>query len=48
VLKSLRNRTGEPGMHTRVVAAVVLIGLVILTAPIVVVPVIGALLRAVF
>ena len=36
----LRNRSGGPNLRTRAVAALVIAGLVLLTAPIVVVPVV--------
>ncbi|MCA1823239.1 MAG: hypothetical protein ABR520_04495 [Mycobacteriales bacterium] len=47
-MQSLRNPVGGPSVRTRVVAALVVIGLVILTAPIVVLPLVHAFGRALF
>ena len=41
VLGQLQNRRGEPSLRTRATAALVIVGLVVLTAPLVVIPVIG-------
>ena len=44
----LRNRAGEPNLRTRLVAALVIAGMVLLTAPVVVIPVVRFLARSVF
>jgi hypothetical protein len=41
----LQDTRGEPGLRTRVLAALVILGLVVFTAPLVVIPVISWLLR---
>jgi hypothetical protein len=41
----LQDTRGEPGLRTRVLAALIILGLVVFTAPIVVIPVISWLLR---
>ena len=40
MLGRLQDRRGDPNLRTRVLAAVVVLGLVVLTAPLVVLPVI--------
>lgn len=40
VVGPLRNRSGAPNLRTRLVAALVIAGLVLLTAPVIVVPVV--------
>jgi hypothetical protein len=39
MLGRLQNRTGEPNVRTRALAALVIVGLLLLTAPLVVLPV---------
>jgi hypothetical protein len=39
MLGRLQDRRGEPNLRTRVLAALVVIGMVVLTAPLVVIPV---------
>jgi hypothetical protein len=41
VLGRLQDRRGEPALRTRALAALVILGLVVLTAPLVVVPFVG-------
>lgn len=41
VLGRLQDRRGEPALRTRAMAALVILGLVVLTAPLVVVPLVG-------
>jgi hypothetical protein len=41
----LQDTRGEPGLRTRVLAALVILGLLVFTAPLVVIPVITWLLR---
>ena len=41
VLGRLQDRRGDPNLRTRVMAALVILGLVVLTAPLVVVPLLG-------
>jgi hypothetical protein len=41
----LQDTRGEPGLRTRVLAALVILGLLVFTAPLVVIPVISWLLR---
>ncbi len=41
VLGRLQDRRGEPALRTRATAALVIVGLIVLTAPLVVIPVIG-------
>lgn len=41
MLGRLQDRRGEPRLRIRVLAAVVAVGLVVLTAPLVVIPVVG-------
>ena len=45
VLGRLQDRRGEPNLRTRVMAGLVILGLVVLTAPLVVVPLVGWLSR---
>jgi hypothetical protein len=45
MLGRLQDRRGEPNVRTRALAALVIVGLVILTAPLVVVPLVGWLSR---
>jgi hypothetical protein len=45
VLGRLQDRRGAPNLRTRLLAALVIVGLVLLTAPLVVVPLVGWLLR---
>jgi hypothetical protein len=45
VLGRLQNTRGEPSMRTRALAALVIVGLVVLTAPLVVLPVVHWLAR---
>jgi hypothetical protein len=39
VLGRLQDRRGDPNLRTRVLAALVILGLVVLTAPLVVIPI---------
>lgn len=48
MLTQLRDRTGRPNIRAQVIAALVVVGLVLLTAPTVLVPVIGALWNFLF
>jgi hypothetical protein len=41
VLGRLQDRRGEPALRTRALAALVIIGMIVLTAPLVVVPFVG-------
>ncbi|HWA65490.1 MAG TPA: hypothetical protein VG899_03865 [Mycobacteriales bacterium] len=41
MLGRLQDRRGEPALRTRATAALVIVGLIVLTAPLVVIPVIG-------
>ncbi|HVW79590.1 MAG TPA: hypothetical protein VHB69_01445 [Mycobacteriales bacterium] len=41
MLSRLQDRRGEPSLRTRAMAALVILGLVVLTAPLVVIPVIS-------
>jgi hypothetical protein len=41
VLGRLQDRRGAPNLRTRVMAALVVVGLVVLTAPLIVVPIVG-------
>jgi hypothetical protein len=41
----LQDTRGAPGLRARVLAALVIIGMVVFTAPIIVIPVIGWLIR---
>jgi hypothetical protein len=41
VLGRLQDRRGEPSLRTRAMAALVIVGLLVLTAPLVVIPVIS-------
>ena len=41
MLGRLQDRRGEPRMRVRVLAALVVLGMVVLTAPLVVVPLVG-------
>jgi hypothetical protein len=41
----LQDTRGEPGIRTRILAALVILGLVVFTAPLIVIPVISWLLR---
>ena len=45
MLGQLQNQRGEPGLRTRALAALVIVGLVVLTAPIVVIPLVGWLMH---
>jgi hypothetical protein len=45
VLGRLQDRRGEPNLRSRALAALVIVGLVVLTAPLVVVPLVGWLSR---
>ena len=45
MLGRLQNRTGEPNARTRALAALVIIGLLVLTAPLVMIPLVGWLAR---
>ena len=45
VLGRLQDRRGEPNLRTRALAALVIVGMVVLTAPLVVVPLVGWLSR---
>jgi hypothetical protein len=45
VLGRLQDRRGGPNLRTRVLAGLVVLGLVVLTAPLVVIPLIGWLGR---
>ncbi|HVX70094.1 MAG TPA: hypothetical protein VHA79_10430 [Mycobacteriales bacterium] len=40
MLGRLQDRRGEPAMRTRAMAALVIVGMVVLTAPLVVVPIV--------
>jgi hypothetical protein len=46
MLGRLQDRRGQPNLRARVMAGLVILGLVVLTAPIVVLPLLGWLLRA--
>jgi hypothetical protein len=48
MLSRLRDARGEPSLRTRALAMLVIVGLVVLTAPVVVLPVIRALMHALF
>ncbi|HWC35420.1 MAG TPA: hypothetical protein VG650_11415 [Mycobacteriales bacterium] len=41
MLGRLQDRRGEPALRTRAMAALVIVGMVVLTAPLVVVPFVG-------
>jgi hypothetical protein len=41
VLGQLQDRRGAPSLRTRATAALVIVGLVVLTAPVVVIPFVG-------
>lgn len=43
MLTELRDRSGRPNMRARLIAALVVIGLVLITAPIVIVPLLRAI-----
>jgi hypothetical protein len=45
MLGQLQDRRGQPGLRTRAMAALVIIGMIVFTAPIIVIPVIGWLIR---
>jgi hypothetical protein len=45
VLGRLQDRRGAPNLRTRAMALLVIVGLVVLTAPLVVVPLVGWLSR---
>jgi hypothetical protein len=45
VLGQLQDRRGRPNARTRLLAALVIVGLVVLTAPLVVIPLVGWLGR---
>jgi hypothetical protein len=45
VLGRLQDRRGEPSLRTRAMAALVIVGLIVLTAPLVVVPVVTWLMH---
>ena len=45
MLGQLQNRRGEPNLRTRLLAALVIVGLVVLTAPLIVLPVVHLLAR---
>jgi hypothetical protein len=45
MLGRLQDRTGAPNTRTRVLAAVVIVGLIVLTAPLVVIPVVHWIAR---
>jgi hypothetical protein len=45
VLGRLQDRRGAPNLRTRMMAALVVVGLVVLTAPLIVVPLVGWLSR---
>ena len=47
MLSRLRDSRGEPSLRTRALALLVILGMVVLTAPVVVLPVVRALVRAV-
>ena len=46
MLSRLRTQAGEPSLRTRFMALLVVIGLVVLTAPVVVLPVVRAIVDA--
>ena len=46
LLARLRGPTGEPALRTRAFALLVVVGLIVLTAPVVVIPVVRALVHA--
>ncbi|HVA60790.1 MAG TPA: hypothetical protein VNG13_09695 [Mycobacteriales bacterium] len=46
MLRQLRSSTGSPGVRTRLLALLVVLGLLLLTAPIVLIPLIRGLLGA--
>jgi hypothetical protein len=41
----LQDTRGQPGLRARVLAALVIVGLVVFTAPLIMIPVIGWLIR---
>jgi hypothetical protein len=41
MLGQLQDHRGQPGLRTRAMAALVIVGLLVITAPVVVIPVIG-------
>jgi hypothetical protein len=41
----LQDTRGQPGLRARVLAALVIVGMVVFTAPIIMIPLIGWLLR---
>jgi hypothetical protein len=45
MLGQLQNRRGEPNLRTRLLAALVILGLLVLTAPLIVLPVVQWLAR---
>ena len=45
MLGRLQDRRGEPNARTRLLAALVIVGMIVLTAPLVVVPLVGWLAR---
>ncbi len=48
MLRDLRNSSGEPNLGTRLVALLVLVGLLVLTAPVALLPALAALHRLLF
>jgi hypothetical protein len=45
MLGQLQNRRGQPNVRTRVLAALVIVGLLVLTAPLIVLPLVHLLAR---
>ena len=45
MLGQLQNRRGQPNLRTRVLAALVVLGLIVLTAPLIVLPLVHLLAR---
>jgi hypothetical protein len=48
VLGRLQDTRGEPSLRTRAMAALVIVGLIVLTAPLVVIPIVAWLTHHVF
>jgi hypothetical protein len=45
MLGQLQDRRGQPGLRTRAMAALVIVGMIVFTAPIIVIPLVGWLFR---
>ena len=48
MVSRLRNQAGEPSLRTRLLALLVVVGMVVLTAPVVVLPLARAIAHALF